>query len=358
VENKTGTELPLDQRVTLRGFDPGPDQNANPQQVLSQEVTIGADGNFIFETVEMPKGRIFMAQMAYEGITLQSPFAIAQEGTVSLTLPPIQLYGTTEDPSALVIDDARLFFDYAEKEVQIFSVYSFRNLTDKIVVVPLKNGVEIPFLESPKGAEALGYEPMQDSQPFTVNENNLAFPPNEQPYGLIVFSKLVKEEQIQVTQPLVLPVSSLTVFLPTGVRAESTQLRDHGVQTIDSLNFQMYAVGDLKAGSPLVFSLSGEPSSTSTSTVSPDGKNTILIGAGVLGLALTLAGAWMFLRDWKHAQEHNDRETEKQEYDTPEEVMDAILALDDLHKAKRIPNKTYQKRREELKEILRNEMQD
>jgi hypothetical protein len=34
-------------------------------------------------------------------------------------------------------------------------------------------------------------------------------------------------------------------------------------------------------------------------------------------------------------------------------VMDAIIALDDLHQAKRLSNQAYQKRRNELKEILR-----
>jgi hypothetical protein len=41
------------------------------------------------------------------------------------------------------------------------------------------------------------------------------------------------------------------------------------------------------------------------------------------------------------------------EYDEAESVMDAIIALDDLHRAKKIPDEAYQLRRSELKRRLR-----
>ena len=37
VENKTGTDLPSDMKVTLRGYDHGADPSAGPQEVFSQE---------------------------------------------------------------------------------------------------------------------------------------------------------------------------------------------------------------------------------------------------------------------------------------------------------------------------------
>ncbi len=39
-----------------------------------------------------------------------------------------------------------------------------------------------------------------------------------------------------------------------------------------------------------------------------------------------------------------------------EAVIDAIIALDDLHRAKKISDEAYQKRRAELKEILKGMM--
>jgi mono/diheme cytochrome c family protein len=361
VENKTGVDLPADLKITLRGFDHGTDPNSTPEEVLSLDGIANANGTFTFDNVEMPASRIFMAQINHEGITLQSEFAVVQEGMSALDLSPIILYGTTNDPSALVIDDARIFFEYAENEIQVYGIYSFRNLTDKTIVAKLKDGMEIPFIKSPQGAQPLGFEPMQDSQPITSTADNIAFPPNELPYGLIVFSTMEKADQIEVTYPFDLSVASLTVFLPEGVSAEGSQLTDHGVQTIERLNFQMYAAGNLPAGNTLRFTLSGipkEPSTLpSTSTSESEPNRSILFGAGALGLALILAGGWIYMRDRQRIEENNHKD-EIGEFESPEEIMDAIIALDDLHQAKRISNEAYEKRRNELKEILRNELRD
>ena len=361
VENHTGADLPSDLKITLRGFEHGADPNSAPEEVLSLDGTVNTNGTFTFENVEMPASRIFLAQLDYEGITLQSEFAIVEEGVSMLTLSPIKLYGTTNDSSGLTIDDARIFYEYAENEIQVFGAYSFRNPTDKTIVVELKDNLEIPFIPAPEGAQALGFEPMQDSETFTSIDNNLAFPPSEQPYGLIAFSTMARESQIEVAHPFVLPVASLTVFLPEGIKAQGTQLTDHGVQTIEGLNFQMYAAGDLPAGNTLVFTLSGTPTdpstSTSTTTSTPETRTnlSILIGAAALGLGLIAAGAWMFMRDRRQLEGTNHKE-EGNGFESPEDVMDAIITLDDLHQAKRISNEAYQRRRNELKEILKEMM--
>ena len=41
-------------------------------------------------------------------------------------------------------------------------------------------------------------------------------------------------------------------------------------------------------------------------------------------------------------------------FDSPDEVMDAILALDDLHRAGKITDEAYQARRADLKGILKD----
>ena len=83
-----------------------------------------------------------------------------------------------------------------------------------------------------------------------------------------------------------------------------------------------------------------------------DNRRALLISAGAFGVALILAGVWMFLRD-RGKQDDEDFEEGEDEFETAEEVMDAIIALDDLHRAKKIPDGAYQLRREELKERLK-----
>ncbi len=72
-----------------------------------------------FENIEMPLNRIFLAEVVVNGITMQSQFAIAKEGVTSVAIPALTLYGMTDDTSLLVVDDARLFIDYGDTDLQV-----------------------------------------------------------------------------------------------------------------------------------------------------------------------------------------------------------------------------------------------
>ena len=63
----------------------------------------------------------------------------------------------------------------------------------------------------------------------------------------------------------------------------------------------------------------------------------------------------MYLRDRNRAEETNG-ETNDNEFESSEDIIDAIIALDDLHRAKKISDESYQKRRGELKDVLKEKM--
>ena len=360
IENKTGTDLPSDLKVTLRGYDHGADPSQGPQEVFSQAGTIDENGSFVFENIEVPLNRIFLAELNFDGVDLQSGFAIVKEGDTSLTLPPIVLYNKTEDTSALVVDEARIFFEYGTDVVQVFNVYSFRNPGDEVVVVKFNEKGEVPFLKAPTGSSGFGYEPMQDSEPFQQIENGFAIPPSEGSYGLITFASVPKSREFEFSQEFVLPASTVTVFVPEGVTAKGDKSTDLGLQAIQNFNFQIYEMGSVAAGETVKLSVSGTPKETGDASASTPAEATsnqnLLIGAGAMGIALILAGAWMYLRD-RHREEEgpSDQETGN-EFESAEDVMDAIIALDDLHRARKISDYAYQKRRAELKEILKGMM--
>lgn len=360
IENKTDAELPLDLKVTLRGYDHGADPNAGPQEVFSQEGEVNTDGSYVFENVEMPLNRIFIAELTFDGMDLQSNFAIVKEGDTGVSLPPITLYEKTEDTSALVIDEVRIIFEYGTDAVQVFNVYSFRNPGDEIILVRLNENSEIPFIKSPEGSSGFGYEPMQDSENFVQTENGFAIPPSEGSYGLFAFASLPKTKELEFSQEFVLPITSVTVFLPEGVTAKNTEMTDLGVQPIQNFNFQIYELDNVGAGDKVAFTVSGTPkeaATASTPEATTSNKN-LLIGAGALGIALVLAGAWMRVRvrDRKGTEEEDDLEDADDEFESSEDVMDAIIALDDLYRTRKISDEAYQKRRAELKEILKGKM--
>ncbi len=354
VENKTGAALPADFQVTLRAFEHGADPNTGPEEIFSVEGTAQPDGSFRFDDLELVENRIFIAEATYQGVQYQSDFAVVEPGASQVALPPFTIYSTTSDYSGLGIETVHMFFDYAnETSLQVFSVYTLMNNGDKTILVRVDQDQEVPFIDFPEGAEQLGYEATQDSAAFIPTADGFAMPPSDSPYGLIAFASLPREKKIQVTQPVNLSIGEFTLFLPAGVTASGAELSDEGRQTIQGTEFNIYSARTLSSGSSLDFTLSGLPKQTGAA---PDltQNQTLLIGVGALGLALILAGAWLYWRERNQAEE--DPADAEEEFDTPDEIMDAIVALDDLYRAGKINEAAYRQRRDELKARLKEEL--
>lgn len=353
IENRTGADLSSDIKVTLRGFEHGGDPNAGPTETGSFETTINADGTFIFENVEIPENQIYIAEVDVDGLHYQSEFAVVEAGMTDLTLPPIIVYATTEDFSALRIDSLQIFFDLANTDTaQIFEVYSFTNTGDKTIIINMGDEQVVPFIASPEGSEGLGYEATQDSAPFMPTDTGFALLPSETPYGLIVFASIPREKDIAISQPARLPIDVINLYLPEGMEAEGKTLTDEGMQAIEAMNFHVYSATGLKKDESFDFTLTGKPKDSTA--VNPDvtQNKSLLIGAGAFGVVLILAGVWMFMRDRRKREEEVDDE-EDDEFGDSESLMDAIIAVDDLHRAGKLSDEAYQQRRNELKNALK-----
>ena len=350
LENKTGQSLPANLVVTLTGFDhDANDPNAGPVEVFSADAPVNADGTYSFENIEIPASRIFAARVAFEGVTLQSEVAIVAEGAQSVEIPALALYSISEDTSVLAMDGVQVVFEYGADSISVYSLYSFRNPTNAIIVVPQDASGEIPFIKFPEGSFDFGFEPTQDSESFVPTENGFAIPPSEKSYGLVAFSSLGTTKNLKFSQAFALPVPSINIFTPVGVEIKDSNLIDLGVQTIQSFEYQIYESDAVVAGESLQFTLSGSPASGVTTTTAAGSNTGLLIGVAALGLAFLIAGLWIYRQD-KHQDEVEEERGD--EFESAEDVMDAIIALDDLHGRKKISENAYQKRRAELKEIL------
>ncbi len=349
IDNRTGKDFPSELKITLRGYDHGSDPSAGPQEVLTLEGSINADGTYVFET-EIAESQIYLTELEVDGLNYQSEFAVVPADTTELALPDIIVYSTTEDYSALKIDSVQVFFDFATEDIaQVFSVYNISNPSDKTIIIKMGDEQKVPFIAFPEGASALGYEATQDSAAFVPTADGFAMPPSETTYGLIAFASIPKAKEINISQPALLPIGELSLFLPEGVEAKGNTLTDEGIQTIQTTNFHVYTASAMDKGGSLEFTLTGEPENTA---VAPDitQNQTLLIGIGTLGVALVLAGVWMYMRDRKKEEEFED---EEDEFGDTESIMDAIIALDDLHRAGKLSDAAYKQRREELKDALK-----
>jgi hypothetical protein len=269
-----------------------------------------------------------------------------------LTVAPIIVHATTDDFSVLRVDSLQMFFDFAsEGPAQIFAVYSITNTSDKTVVVSMGTDQKVPFISFPEGVDELGYEAAQDSAEFLPTADGFAMPPSETPYGLIAFSSIPKADEIAISQSVLMDIGELTIFLPEGMNADGKTLTDGGIQPIQTTNFHVYTGTPTKNGDKIEFTISGEVKDSTA--VNPDvtqNKN-LLIGVGALGIVLILAGVWMFMRDRRKVEDED--EDQEEEFEDPESLMDAIIALDDLHRAGKLSDEAYQQRRDELKGALK-----
>ena len=348
IDNRTGADLPSGLKITLRGFDHGSDPSAGPTEFLNVQGDVNPDGSYAFEA-EIVESQIYLTEVEIDGMSYQSEFAVVPAGATELVLEPIVVYPTTDDTSVLQVEELQIFFDMASEEAQIFAVYFVTNTSDKTVLVPMSDGTSVPFISFPEGSTGLGFETTDNSAPFVSTTEGFAMPPNETPYGLIAFASIPKAKELKITQTALLPINSISLFLPEGVTAEGSTLTDTGVQNLQGANFHVYTGAPVAKDATLEFTLTGEPE---TVAESPDitQNQTVLIGVGALGATLILAGLFMYLRDRKKNQEDSEDadDEDDDQYDDTESIMDAIIALDDLHRSGKISDEAYKKRRNQL----------
>ncbi len=347
VQMGSGGPIPGNMTVTLRGYDHGQDQSSGPQEVLTLTTTASPDGTYAFNAVAMPQNRLFLAEVDYAGLNYRSGFVSVQTGTTSLTVPVLKLYEKSTDFSLLKLDQVHIYTDFATAgTVQVLEIYAFSNSSDRSVIIST-DGSSIPFIKLPDSAQNVGYEAGQDSAPFTAAGGGLAAVPSDTPYSIIAFFTMPYTGKLDLQQPFAMDASAIILLVPQGMSVNSKQLTDKGLQVIQNNNYHEYSSSSVKAGQSLDFSVSGSPSASSSTGL--DARQILMIAGGALGIALIVAGVLLFLRDRKRSVP----QTSEAGFGSADEVMDAILALDDLHRAGKIGDEAYQKRREDLKGSLR-----
>lgn len=339
--------------VTLRGYDHADaDATAGPQEVVTLTTVTDANGQYAFEGLEVVENRIFFAEIEYLGVTYSSDAALLAADSTDMVIPAVLVYETTEDYSMLTFDQAHFFLEVTDGTLQVIGVYTFSNTSDKTIVIT--SPMDVPFIKTPADAENVGFDLTQDSAPIVgAGETGFAMPPNEKAYGFVVFYTLPYTGKVQIQQPFALPASSVLVLVPEGMKLKSGQLTEGEAQSFQGASYRSFSGVGVDSGDTLTLDLSGQPKSGTS-----DSRQGLLIGVGALGAVLILAGAWMYLRERNRTseEESDEEEEEGDEMDSEEDLLDAIIALDDLHRSGKISDDAYQTRRAELKARLKNVM--
>jgi hypothetical protein len=351
VTSASGAELPDDLEITLHGFD-------NMQVAITQTTTLQPDGSFAFMGVPMPAGRVFMATVNYQNASYGSDIGAVQDGVTSLDLP-ITVYETTTDTSILKADRLHLFFEFVDaKTVRVIELYIISNPTDKTLVA--EPGRPTARFSLPKGAVNLEFQDgtlggryIQTPDGFG---DTVSIGPGSGSYEVLFAYEMPYDRKLDLEQVMSMPVDAVVILVPEdSIKIKSDVLQDSGSRDVQGTAYHTYSGSRLAAGETLQLTLTGRPSSGSPG-LAASSQTSLLIGLSVFGLALIVAGVWLYRRTRlstiSAGGETDMIPADSAASESAESLMDAIIALDDLYRSGELPEEAYQQRRAELKAKL------
>ncbi len=359
VTNASGGNAPAGLEVKLRGFD-------DMQEVITQTTTLQADGTFAFENIEMLPGRVFVATVDYNETTYGSDIGVVEPDMQTLDLP-VAIYDTTTDATILSVDRLHLFFEFIdENTLRVIQLYIMSNPSNQTVVAAGEGEPTIRF-KLPAGAQNLEFQDGVLGGRFVRTEDGfgdtVAIRPGASTYELLYAYDMPYDRKLELSQPMPYLVNAVVVLLPEGnVKIKSDLLTDGGLRDVQGAQYRMYNGSAIPAGTDLVMTISGRPSSATPGLTRGSSTNAV-IGLGVFGFALIVTGVWLYRRS-RLAGGREEVEVDEQAPEAPkgpetesaENLVDTIIVLDDLYQEGKLPEEAYLQRRAELKARLQNLM--
>lgn len=360
ISNGSGGKIPADLVVTLHGYNHDT-TSGQFAEILTTDGALQSDGSFSFAGVEAPVGRAFNVSVVYLGTKYGSEVVFAEDGKDTLDLP-VTVYDTTTDTAGLVADQLHLLLDFTTPDVvTVIEFYVVSNPGTKSVVGASEGAAVLQF-NLPAGYSnlqfqdgALGGRYLQTADGFA---DTMSVTPGSQQYQLAfafdlpyVKSNFISGPAVDFTQQFNMPVSTFSVLAQPGIKVSGENLTDSGVQDMGGTQFQVYQSTGFAAGKTLSLKISGAPQTTAAAPAAgADNTRNILIGVAALGLVLIGLGGYLFWRD-RRGQE--DSAVDEEEFASEDEILDAIIALEDQFKAGNISEDAYRARRAELKALLK-----
>ncbi|RPJ43981.1 MAG: cytochrome c [Chloroflexi bacterium] len=359
-----GGKLPDGMKATLLAYQ-------GMDQAFDKSVDVPADGVYRFSDVEFSSDYVYFVSLDANGVTFNSDILHGKDVTGSQASLPVQIYDTSTDASSLLADRMHVFFDFTQPgKVQVVNLYIISNPSDKAIVASEKGKPVVTFA-LPEGATNLQFQDGALGARYVQTEKGFGDTQGIQPgtgqhqvlfaYDMPYNNKL----DLNLTPPL--PVDAAIVMVQPGVSLKSSELQESGQRDVQGMSFQTFqSTKVLPAGQSFKISLSGTASTESSGTPASQSANpttSLLIGLGAFGLVLVAAGGWLYYQNNNRRRaalaaeaEYSGDEEVLDETETTTSLLDAIVALDDLHASGGLPEAAYKQRRSELKARLADAM--
>lgn len=348
---------------------------------LTMTTTLDAGGRFQFDLTMVPPDLVYVVTVQYEGISYGSDFGQLEgdDPALSLTVP---VFDRSSDPSTVSIEQLHIILQFAEGLVQVSELYRFSqdaaavfvgqsgNPAEGTVRVTLPDGASDPSFDRTFGGMESFFPADTVIQTGSGWADTVPLRPGPGSLSLLARYTLPYDDNLTVSHPLHYRVRSANLVMPdAGVTLTGDAWQEGQPQVMgDAGVFLNFTQTDVPADQVIQFALQGEPRLTSPSTTTVptrDTGNELLIGGGVLLLALA-AGLYT-LRLWRQNQAPDDaletpatvpaQDDARQgvalaNADRRRELLRAIAALDDAYEAGELPSEDYEAQRQALKDEL------
>ncbi|MFO8036286.1 MAG: hypothetical protein R6U57_06650 [Anaerolineales bacterium] len=354
INRANGGDVEGDLQVRLEGYD-------HMTRVYHQTLPLEKGGRVTFAPVPFKPGRYYFASLDYQGAIYRSDIVELEPDLSSLDLS-VEIFGTTTDQAALSMERVHIFVNFSQTDVvQFGEIFTVSNFGEKTVVAEERGGPVLVY-PLPEGAQNLRFESGSLGERYILTEegfgDTLSIPPGSGVYQMLVFFDMPYENQgLEFEQKMNLPVGAVVVITPAGgVELKASSLKDMGVREVQDGSIHVYSREQLCKGDKIAFSLSGLPGQPGieNGAVSEVDRRHVIIGIGVFGIVLLWVGRWMYGR-WKRGDALGASVPD--ETIGKEEIVDTIIALDDLYASGEIREDAYRTRRSALKSQLRDLME-
>lgn len=356
IMNGTTDELITDGAVTLRAFTP------DLQEAATLTTAVGPNGRYVFEVSDAGPDWVYMASIDHGDLNFSSNPERLDVSDPQLEMP-IVVFDTTDDPSAININQVHMIMDYANDRVQFSEIYVLSNLEPAVFVG--ESGVSdegtLQFA-LPAGAENVEFQ-----RSFRSFENFLPASeviPTEQGYAdtipirpgdgamnLLVSYDLPFEEGMTIEHPVFYDTGNATIVVPDiGLTIEGDEWVSEGPQQMGNAgSISSYSRPALAAGEAISFSLEGRPEAPARvggDVSTGDDTMGILIGGAVL--LLVAGGAAYTLNGWRT----DAQDAAADQANQVDRLLYAVAGLDEAYDAGNLEESVYQERRVELMKQL------
>ncbi len=351
VMNLSGGNVPDGLEILLHGFD-------NMQIAYTSTVPLDGSDRFLFDGIAMIPGRAYLALTEVDGVTYGSDIGLFEGGRTEIDLS-IEVYESTTEISGLNIDRLHLFIEPVDdRTVRVIALYIISNQGNQ-VVVPVGEEEPVMSFHLPDGAYNLEFREGELGGRFVQTKDGFGdlapIRPGSGSHQILLAYDLDLDKKLNLRQYVDIPVKAVIVLVPEdGLTIRGDSLQDAGFREMEGFSYHTYNGSGVGAGEAIEISIQ-RASTFSLAQLSAGSTTGLLVGISALGIALLAAGIYLYRKNQPVDEElfEEEKPVTQPEPASQEAVIDAILVLDDLYKSGQLPEEAYLKRREELKDRLR-----